>query len=37
MADAGPAGTLDSCSGTKIEQKNTHNNMIEVETRTSST
>ena len=28
LADADPAGTLESCSGTKNEQKNTHNNMI---------
>ena len=37
LADADPAGTLDSCSGTKNEHKNTHNNVIEVENRTLST
>ena len=37
LADADPTGTLDSCFGTKNEQKNTHNNVIEAETRTLST
>ena len=37
LADADPAGTLDSCSGTQNEQKNTQNNVIEVELRTLST
>ena len=31
MADADPAGTLDSCSGTQNEQKNGQNNVIEAE------
>ena len=30
LADADPAGTLDSCSGTQNEHKNTQNNVIEV-------
>ena len=34
LADADPAGTLDSCSETQNEQKNTQNNVIEVEIRT---
>ena len=34
LVDADLAGTLDSYSGTQNEQKNTHNNLIEVETRT---
>ena len=37
MVDAEPAVTLDSHSGTKTEQKNAQNNVIEVETRTLST
>ena len=37
LADADPTGTLDSCSGTKNKQKNTQNNVIEVEVRTLST
>ena len=32
-----PAGTIDSCCGTQNEQKNTQNNVIEVEIRTLST
>ena len=31
LKNAEHAGTLKSCSGTKNEQKNTHNNVIEVE------
>ena len=31
FVDRNPAGTLDSLSGTQNEQKNTHNNLIEVE------
>ena len=34
LADVDPAGTLDSYSGTKNEQKNKQNNVIEVEIRT---
>ena len=30
LADADPAGTLDSCSGAKNGQKNIQNNVIEV-------
>ena len=37
LADADPAGTLGSCSGTQNEQKNTQNIMIEVKIRTLST
>ena len=37
LVDADPAGTLDSCSGTQNEQKNTHNNVIEAEIKTLST
>ena len=33
LADAYPAGTLDSCSGTQNEYKNTQNNVIEVKIR----
>ena len=33
LVDADPAGTLDSCYGTKNEQKNTQNTVIEVEIR----
>ena len=33
LADAEPAGTLDSRSGTQNEQKNTQNTVIEVEIR----
>ena len=28
LADTDPSGTLDSCFGTKNDQKNTHNNII---------
>ena len=31
LADADPIGTLDSCSGSKNEQKNTQNTVIENE------
>ena len=34
LVDADPADTLDSCSGTKNEQKNTQNYVIEVEIKT---
>ena len=34
LADSDHTGTLDSCSGTQNEQKNTQNNMIEAEIRT---
>ena len=34
LADVYPPGTLDSCSGTQNEQKNTHNTVIESEIRT---
>ena len=34
LAGAEPTGALDSCSGTQNEQKNTQNNLIEVEMRT---
>ena len=34
LADADPTDTLDSCSGTQNEQKNTQNTVIEAETRT---
>ena len=34
LADADPAGTLDSFSGTQNEQNNTQDNVIEVEIRT---
>ena len=37
LADADPADTLYSCSGTQNEQKNTQNTVIEVEIRTLST
>ena len=37
LAGAYPAGNLDSCSGTQNEQKNTHKNVIELETRKLST
>ena len=37
FADADPAGTLDSCSGTQNDQKNTDNTVIEVEIRILST
>ena len=37
FADVDPARTLDSCSGTQHEQKNTQNNVIELEIRTLST
>ena len=37
MADADPAGTLDSCYGTQNEQKNAQNNVIKIESRTLST
>ena len=37
LADADPAGTLDQCSGTQNEQKNTHNTVNEIEIRTLST
>ena len=37
LVDAEPVGNLDSCSGTKNEQKNTQNNLNEREPRTSST
>ena len=37
LEDAEPTGTLYSYSGTQNEQKNTHNNMIELEVRTLST
>ena len=30
LADAYPTGTLDSCSGTQNEHKNTQNNVIEA-------
>ena len=30
LADADPAGTLDSCSGTQNEHKNTQNTVIDV-------
>ena len=34
LVDSNPAGNLYSLSGTQNEQKNKHNNAIEVETRT---
>ena len=34
LADEDPAGTLDSCSRTENEEKNTQNNVIEAEIRT---
>ena len=34
LAGVEPTGALDSCSGTQNEQKNTQNNLIEVEMRT---
>ena len=34
LEDADPTGTVDSCSGKKYEQKNTHNNVVKDETRT---
>ena len=34
LADTDPADTLDSYSGAQNEQKNTQNNVIEVEIRT---
>ena len=37
LADADPTDTLDSCSGTQNEQKNTQNNVIEDEIRALST
>ena len=37
LADADPKCTLDSCSGTQNEQKNTQNNVIEYGIRTLST
>ena len=37
LVDAYPEGALDSWSGTKNEQKNTENNVIEGETRILST
>ena len=37
LVDADPVGTLDSFSGTQNEQKNTQNNVIEVEIITLST
>ena len=37
LAGAYPSGTLDSCSGTQNKQKNTQNNVIEIEIRTLST
>ena len=37
LADADPAGTLDQCSGTQNEQKNTQNTLIEVKITTLST
>ena len=37
LADEDPTGTLDSCSGTQNEQKNTQNTVIEAEIRTLST
>ena len=37
LASVDPGGTLDSCSGTQNEQKNTQNNMGELEIRTLST
>ena len=37
LVDADPTDTLDSCSGTQNEQKNTQNTVIEAEIRTLST
>ena len=37
LADADPTGTLDLCSGTQNEQKNTQNTVIDSEIRILST
>ena len=37
LTDVDPAGTLESCSGTKNAQKNPQNNVIEAEIITLST